>query len=261
MEVIALVNRPSRSTWRRIWPGSSDGARSPPVVWPCVYGLSRRSRGGACLAAAGTTLLYRGATGHCPVYSTLGVTTGREIADDTRVALGGDRGIQRARVHPAREAAGRGVPILAPLRKPAALHDEPPGGQRPRQRTFALGGEGPGRDGRRVGRRNHQRGREQGHRLADAAGRRSGERRARCIFDSVRGGSYHATVGSPSIRASGRPRRRVAGAARSAANRRRRFARICAASSSCSRPARFPSAPTRLVQRHNTHGKQRTRTA
>lgn len=57
-----------------------------------AYGLSRRSRTRAWLTAAGTTLVYRGVTGHCPVYSTLGVTTARNRAD-TRVALAGERGI------------------------------------------------------------------------------------------------------------------------------------------------------------------------
>ena len=57
-----------------------------------AYGVSRRSRAGAWLAAAGTTLIFRGATGRCPVYSTLGVTTARG-SGDTRVALAGARGI------------------------------------------------------------------------------------------------------------------------------------------------------------------------
>lgn len=57
-----------------------------------AYGLSRRSRAGACLTAAGTTLMYRGVTGHCPVYSTLGVTTVRD-GPSTREALSGDKGI------------------------------------------------------------------------------------------------------------------------------------------------------------------------
>ena len=56
-----------------------------------AYGLSRRSRARAWLTAAGTTLVYRGVTGHCPVYSTLGVTTAGN--EDTRSALAGDRGI------------------------------------------------------------------------------------------------------------------------------------------------------------------------
>jgi uncharacterized membrane protein len=55
-----------------------------------AYGLSRRSRSGVGVAAAGSTLLYRGATGHCPVYSGLGVTTARDR--DTRKALSGSRG-------------------------------------------------------------------------------------------------------------------------------------------------------------------------
>ena len=41
---------------------------------------------------------------------------------------------------------------------------------RARRRALALGGQGPGRRQRRVGRRDHQRGREQGHRLAFASG-------------------------------------------------------------------------------------------
>ena len=57
-----------------------------------AYGLSRRSRARTWLTAAGTTLVYRGVTGHCPVYSTLGVTTAGNGAD-TRAALAGDRGI------------------------------------------------------------------------------------------------------------------------------------------------------------------------
>jgi uncharacterized membrane protein len=55
-----------------------------------AYGLSRRSTAGVGMAAAGTTLILRGATGHCPVYSSLGLHTYE--ADDTRTALGGDRG-------------------------------------------------------------------------------------------------------------------------------------------------------------------------
>jgi uncharacterized membrane protein len=54
--------------------------------------LSRRSRAGALLTAAGTTLVLRGVTGRCPVYSTLGVTTAGNRSD-TRAALAGERGI------------------------------------------------------------------------------------------------------------------------------------------------------------------------
>jgi len=57
-----------------------------------AYGLSRRSRAGALLTAAGTTLVFRGVTGRCPVYSTLGVTTAGNRSD-TRAALAGERGI------------------------------------------------------------------------------------------------------------------------------------------------------------------------
>lgn len=40
-----------------------------------AYGLARRNRAGYGLAALGGHLLWRGATGHCPMYQTLGVNT------------------------------------------------------------------------------------------------------------------------------------------------------------------------------------------
>ena len=51
-----------------------------------LYGLAgRRSLFGGLLAALGGTLLYRGITGHCPMYGALGVDTrgrGDERAGD-----------------------------------------------------------------------------------------------------------------------------------------------------------------------------------
>ena len=43
-----------------------------------VYGLDRRTLGGAALALVGGSLIYRGATGHCPVYGALGLRTNGE---------------------------------------------------------------------------------------------------------------------------------------------------------------------------------------
>lgn len=43
-----------------------------------LYGLSRGSLGGLLLAAAGGEMLYRGLSGHCPVYQALGVSTARQ---------------------------------------------------------------------------------------------------------------------------------------------------------------------------------------
>jgi len=40
-----------------------------------AYGLTRGSLGGAALAALGSVLVYRGASGHCPGYAALGVDT------------------------------------------------------------------------------------------------------------------------------------------------------------------------------------------
>ena len=40
-----------------------------------AYGLARRNSAGFGLAALGGSLLWRGATGHCPMYQTIGVNT------------------------------------------------------------------------------------------------------------------------------------------------------------------------------------------
>jgi uncharacterized membrane protein len=60
-----------------------------------LYGLSRRTPGGAGLALAGAGLLYRGGTGHCMTYQALGVSTARRHS--TRRALAGPRGIKVVR--------------------------------------------------------------------------------------------------------------------------------------------------------------------
>jgi uncharacterized membrane protein len=54
--------------------------------------LKDRSPAGAALAAAGTVLMVRGATGHCPVYSAAGINTA-DGQDDTREHLAGPRGV------------------------------------------------------------------------------------------------------------------------------------------------------------------------
>ena len=51
---------------------------------------SRRTRLSALGAAVGSMLLYRGATGHCPVNARIGRNT---AGDNTRTALGGSRGL------------------------------------------------------------------------------------------------------------------------------------------------------------------------
>jgi len=60
-----------------------------------AYGIKQlkdRSPSGAALTAAGTALIYRGATGHCPMYSAAGISTA-DRRDDTRAALSGPRGV------------------------------------------------------------------------------------------------------------------------------------------------------------------------
>ena len=66
-----------------------------------AYGARRMDLQGGIAAAAGAALLYRGATGHCPINERIGRDTARgngeaAIADydsDTRERLGGPRGI------------------------------------------------------------------------------------------------------------------------------------------------------------------------
>ncbi len=53
-----------------------------------LFGLSRRSVGGLALAAIGGSLVYRGVTGHCSVYQTLGIDTRPELAPSTSVRAG-----------------------------------------------------------------------------------------------------------------------------------------------------------------------------
>jgi uncharacterized membrane protein len=54
--------------------------------------LKDRSPAGAALAAAGTALMYRGATGHCPMYSAAGINTAHD-GSETKQALAGPRGV------------------------------------------------------------------------------------------------------------------------------------------------------------------------
>jgi uncharacterized membrane protein len=62
-----------------------------------VIGLKRlkqdSSAGGAALAAAGGALIYRSATGFCPVYAAAGINTAGD-RHDTREALSGSGGVQ-----------------------------------------------------------------------------------------------------------------------------------------------------------------------
>ena len=47
--------------------------------------LKERSVAGAMITAAGTTLMYRGATGHCPVYAATGIDTANGETDTREV--------------------------------------------------------------------------------------------------------------------------------------------------------------------------------
>jgi uncharacterized membrane protein len=57
-----------------------------------VYGIRQRSMAGAMMAASGSALIVRGATGRCPVYAAAGFSTTEDLSDSRR-ALAGDRGV------------------------------------------------------------------------------------------------------------------------------------------------------------------------
>jgi hypothetical protein len=137
-----------------------------------AYGFSRRTVPGAVLAVAATPIAYKGIVGRWPFNN-------GHAADDTRSALAGSKGIH---VH---ESIRLETPVAEVYRFWRNLENLPrflsPSRKRHRARrwTLTLGREWAGRRQRRVGRRDHQRSREQGHRLAIASGIRCHDRRDR----------------------------------------------------------------------------------
>jgi len=70
------------------WVSALGGAAL--TAWGLKQLRDERSPAAAMIAAAGASLIVRGASGHCPVYSAAHVSSART---DTREALGGSRGI------------------------------------------------------------------------------------------------------------------------------------------------------------------------
>jgi uncharacterized membrane protein len=60
------------------------------------YGLSRGGLGGLLLAALGGGLLYRGVTGHCPCYGSLGFSTAGRRSPQASIPAGGGVKVERA---------------------------------------------------------------------------------------------------------------------------------------------------------------------
>jgi uncharacterized membrane protein len=75
---------------RERWASAIGGAA---LTAYAIKQLKERSPAGAMLAAAGTALIYPGATGHCAVYEAAGIDTSSGWSD-TRRALAGSRGVQ-----------------------------------------------------------------------------------------------------------------------------------------------------------------------
>ena len=58
-----------------------------------AFGLSRRSIAGIVLAGIGGTLVWRGATGHCPIYGALGLSSAAED-EESQVSVPYGKGIR-----------------------------------------------------------------------------------------------------------------------------------------------------------------------
>src|SRR5436853_7675102 len=71
------------------WASALGGAAL--AAWGLKQLKDERTPAGAMIAAAGASLIVRGATGRCPVYTATGFST---ATSDTREALGGARGVQ-----------------------------------------------------------------------------------------------------------------------------------------------------------------------
>jgi uncharacterized membrane protein len=70
------------------WASALGGAAL--TAWGIKQLKEDRSPAGAMIAAAGVSLIARGATGHCPMYTAAGLNTAET---NTRAALGGVRGV------------------------------------------------------------------------------------------------------------------------------------------------------------------------
>lgn len=80
-----------------------------------AFALRRRSKGALGLAALGAPLLWRGASGHCPVYQRLGIdrTSGQQSGFQAGDAF------DQERVKPLTEVEGtEGRPVTATDRQP-----------------------------------------------------------------------------------------------------------------------------------------------
>ena len=55
-----------------------------------MVGLSRKSLGGLALAAVGGSLLYRGMTGHCHLYSAMGINTAGNASPNEEIVYSRD---------------------------------------------------------------------------------------------------------------------------------------------------------------------------
>ena len=59
-----------------------------------AYGVTRRSLSGVVLAGVGGGLVWRGATGHCPIYETLGLTSATDDDAGRNVSVPYGKGIR-----------------------------------------------------------------------------------------------------------------------------------------------------------------------
>ena len=157
-------------------------------------------------AAAGTALIYRGATGHCHPYAAAGINTAAD-EDDTKRALAGPRGVNvedSVTINASPEELyvfWRNFELL-----PRFMAHLVEVRQIDVRRSHWVA-ESTGRTNRRVGRRDHQRSSWRSDWLADAAWLRRGQRRLR----PLQGGARQSRLRGPgpaSVRSTRRKGRR-----------------------------------------------------
>lgn len=116
MAQLITLDRDNRTTGRRYTRGRSGRSMPRVLQRECItnvgslerlacslggavltgYGLAQRSLGGLALAALGGGLLYRGVTGHCPAYGSLGISTAEPRSPGAAIPAGQGIKIEKA---------------------------------------------------------------------------------------------------------------------------------------------------------------------
>ncbi|HEX7174661.1 MAG TPA: SRPBCC family protein [Pyrinomonadaceae bacterium] len=95
LEGAGALGTPARSEGQRSFVNVGQAERWASAIGGgalALYGLTRGSMGGVALALIGGSLIYRGASGHCTVYSAAGIDTSGAEGDNPNVSVRGGHG-------------------------------------------------------------------------------------------------------------------------------------------------------------------------